>query len=91
LIIVKNEVLSLKKISIIKTITGRIIKERRIRQGISQEDLAGICEVDRSYISQLERGLNEPSISKMFDLCEGLKMKPSDFIKLVEIEYNSRD
>ncbi|WP_082927479.1 helix-turn-helix domain-containing protein [Paenibacillus oryzisoli] len=69
---------------------GKIIKARRIKQGLSQEDLAGICEVDRSYISQLERGLNEPSVSKLFELCEGLNMKPSDFIKLVEIEYEKQ-
>ncbi|OAS18915.1 hypothetical protein A8708_32165 [Paenibacillus oryzisoli] len=80
----------LKRIAIIKTIMGKIIKARRIKQGLSQEDLAGICEVDRSYISQLERGLNEPSVSKLFELCEGLNMKPSDFIKLVEIEYEKQ-
>lgn len=71
----------------IKPILGKLIKTLRLKQGISQEDLAGMCEVDRSYISLVERGENEPSVSKIFEICEGLKIKPSDFFRLVEIEY----
>lgn len=56
---------------------------------MSQEDLAGICEVDRSYISMIEVGRNEPSVTKIFELCDGLKVKPSHFFKLVEVEYDS--
>jgi transcriptional regulator with XRE-family HTH domain len=72
----------------IKPILGKIIKTLRIKQNLSQEDLAGLCEVDRSYISLVERGENEPSISKIFDLCEGLKIRPVNFFGLVEMEYN---
>jgi len=35
----------------------------------------------------IEVGRNEPSVTKIFDLCRGLKIKPSDFFKLVEGEY----
>jgi transcriptional regulator with XRE-family HTH domain len=58
-----------------------------MKQGLSQEDLAHECDVDRSYISMIEVGRNEPSVSKIFDLCKGLKIKPSDFFKVVEMEY----
>ncbi|NQX45486.1 helix-turn-helix transcriptional regulator [Paenibacillus tritici] len=54
---------------------------------MSQEDLAHECNVDRSYISMIEVGRNEPSVSKIFDLCKGLNIKPSDFFKLIEVEY----
>ncbi|MNC76448.1 DNA-binding transcriptional repressor PuuR [compost metagenome] len=63
------------------------MKAIRIKQGLSQEDLAHECNVDRSYISMIEVGRNEPSVSKIFELCQGLKIKPSDFFKLVEVEY----
>ncbi|MGG4414313.1 helix-turn-helix domain-containing protein [Brevibacillus agri] len=65
------------------------MKALRIKQGLSQEDLAGLCQVDRSYISMIEVGRNEPSASKIFELCEGLKIKPSDFFRLLEAEYEN--
>ncbi|KHL91305.1 hypothetical protein QW71_35425 [Paenibacillus sp. IHB B 3415] len=71
----------------IKQIIGKTVKAIRIKQGLSQEDLAHECNVDRSYISMIEVGRNEPSVTKIFDLCKGLKIKPSDFFKLIEIEY----
>jgi transcriptional regulator with XRE-family HTH domain len=72
---------------IIKQIIGKTVKAIRIKQGLSQEDLAHECNVDRSYISMIEVGRNEPSVTKIFELCKGLKIKPSDFFKLVEVEY----
>ncbi|PRX69787.1 helix-turn-helix protein [Cohnella sp. SGD-V74] len=73
--------------NIIKQIIGKTLKAIRLKQGLSQEDLAHECDVDRSYISMIEVGRNEPSVTKIFELCSGLKIKPSDFFKLVEGEY----
>jgi len=73
--------------NIIKQIIGKTLKAIRLKQGLSQEDLAHECDVDRSYISMIEVGRNEPSVTKIFELCKGLKIKPSDFFKLVEGEY----
>ncbi|BFH60386.1 helix-turn-helix domain-containing protein [Paenibacillus azoreducens] len=72
---------------IIKQVIGKTIKAIRIKKSLSQEDLAHECNVDRSYISMIEVGRNEPSVTKIFELCKGLKIKPSDFFKLVESEY----
>jgi transcriptional regulator with XRE-family HTH domain len=72
---------------IIKQIIGKTVKAIRIKQGLSQEDLAHECDVDRSYISMIEVGRNEPSVTKIFELCRGLRIKPTDFFKLVEGEY----
>ncbi|SFL20811.1 Helix-turn-helix domain-containing protein [Paenibacillus sp. 1_12] len=72
----------------IKQVIGKTLKAIRIKQGLSQEDLAGKCEVDRSYISMIEVGRNEPSVSKIFELCDGLNIKPSSFFHLIEIEYD---
>lgn len=75
---------------IIKQIIGKTVKALRIKQGMSQEDLAQECDVDRSYISMIEVGRNEPSVTKIFDLCKGLKIKPSDFFKMIEGEYDGK-
>lgn len=71
----------------LKEIIGKTVKAIRIKQGLSQEDLAHECNVDRSYISMIEVGRNEPSVTKIFDLCAGLNIKPSEFLKMVEGEY----
>lgn len=72
---------------VLKSLTGKIIKSLRIKNDMNQEDLAFACDVDRSYISMLERGLNEPSLTKIFDLSKALNITPSQFVKMVEIEY----
>lgn len=72
---------------IMKQIIGKTVKAIRIKQGMNQEDLAYECDVDRSYISMIEVGRNEPSVTKIFELCRGLKIKSSEFFKLVEMEY----
>ncbi|WP_031311791.1 helix-turn-helix domain-containing protein [Alkalihalophilus marmarensis] len=72
----------------IRAIIGKNIKGLRTEKRISQEDLAGYANADRSYISLIERGKNEPSVSKLFAICKGLGIKPSMFINLIETEYN---
>ncbi|MFC5985715.1 helix-turn-helix domain-containing protein [Marinicrinis lubricantis] len=57
-----------------------------IDRGLSQEDLAGLREVDRSYISMIEVGKNEPSVTKIFQLCDALQINPSSFLRLVEAD-----
>ncbi|ETT56793.1 helix-turn-helix domain-containing protein [Paenibacillus sp. FSL R7-269] len=74
---------------ILKQIIGKTIKAIRMKQGLSQEDLADKCDVDRSYISMIEVGRNEPSVTKIFDLCKGLNIRPSDFFKMIEGEYEN--
>ena len=38
------------------------IRELRGQQGLSQEALALSAEVDRTYVSQIERGVGNPSL-----------------------------
>lgn len=68
---------------------GQILKEFRTHSGLSQETLALECDLDRSYISMLERGLKQPTISTLFKLSKPLGIKPSKFILLLEESYES--
>ncbi|MNO05613.1 Helix-turn-helix domain protein [compost metagenome] len=60
------------------------------RTNLRQEDLAGMCGVDRAYISLIERGRNEPSASKIFELCEAMNISPTEFFQMVEEEYKKQ-
>ena len=47
---------------------GEKIRELRIRNGLTQEELADRAELSKGFISQLERDLTSPSISIPRDL-----------------------
>ncbi len=55
------------------TTFGEVLKELRKQAGISQETLAYECELDRSFISMLERCLRMPMIETIFKLAKPLK------------------
>lgn len=45
---------------------GEEIKESRLNAGLSQEALALAAGVDRTYVSQLERGVANPSLKILY-------------------------
>jgi len=62
---------------------GHVIRELRNQQNISQEKLALISDMDRTFISLLERGLRQPSLKSILRLSESLKIRPGDLIDRV--------
>lgn len=42
---------------------GQVVRERRIKAGLTQEALAERAELTRNYVSDLERGLKSPTLS----------------------------
>lgn len=60
---------------------GRRIKELRVRQGISQEELAFRCHLSKNYISDVERGRRNVSLKAIEKFAYGLKVKTSDLFK----------
>jgi transcriptional regulator with XRE-family HTH domain len=71
----------------IKTIFGDVLKQARKEKGISQEQLAFDSNLDRSYISKLETGVYQPSISTIFAVSGVLDIKPTDLIEEVHLKY----
>ncbi len=63
------------------------IKLRRQELGFSQEDLAGHCQLDRPYISLIEIGRKQPTLSVLLRLSEGLQYPFGDFMGRVEQRY----
>lgn len=51
---------------------GKVLRETRKHKGISQEQLAGDAEFDRTYPSLLERGLRTPTLTVLFHIAKVL-------------------
>lgn len=65
-------------------ILGLEIQRRRTEKGWSQEYLAEVTGLHRTYISQLERGLKSPSVRVINHITNALGLTMSDFFRTVE-------
>ncbi len=53
---------------------GRNIAQLRHKQGLSQEDLEHESGIHRTYISGVERGIRNPTITVLKQIADGLKV-----------------
>ena len=65
-------------------ITGRIIRELREQQGLTQEVLSGLAVISRSHLAELENGHTNANVETLWKISEALGMKMSDLIRMVE-------
>jgi len=65
---------------------GKVLRASRVERGLSQEALALEAGIQRNYVSLIERGINQPTITIIFKLATALEIKPSQIIELVEKE-----
>ena len=63
---------------------GIVLKDARKKQGLSQEALALEANLQRNYISLIERGINQPTITTIFKLAAALGVKPSEIVTSTE-------
>ena len=68
----------------LQTAFGDVLRKTRTQAGLSQEQLALDCGLDRTFISLLERGLRQPTLTTLFSLAHSLEIKPSKLIASVE-------
>ena len=59
---------------------GEHIKNQRRFNQLSQRELARLADLSDTYMSQLERGLHEPSIRVLRALAKSLGIKPNELI-----------
>ena len=57
---------------------GIKIKRLRLRNNLTQEELADRCELTKGYISQLENELTSPSIATLEDILNALGTTPAE-------------
>jgi transcriptional regulator with XRE-family HTH domain len=59
---------------------GSAIASRRRDRGLSQEKLAELSGLHRTYIGAVERGIRNPTITSLTQLARGLACQPSDLL-----------
>ena len=60
---------------------GRRVRELRRASGLSQEALAFACELDRTYVSGIERGKRNVSLRNMEAVARGLRVTLADLFE----------
>ena len=63
----------------IKILVGKRVKELRNKLGISQEELADLACLDRTYVTSVECGRRNISIVNIDKLAKALKVSLAEF------------
>jgi transcriptional regulator with XRE-family HTH domain len=63
---------------------GKVLHRLRTAKGLSQEELGFRIETNRTYISDMERGIKEPCLTMLFRISRALNTTPSLVFKSLE-------
>jgi len=59
---------------------GEKIRAIRKKRGLSQDKLAELSKIDRSYIGRIDRGEVNITLDKLYTLADALECLPSDLL-----------
>jgi transcriptional regulator with XRE-family HTH domain len=59
---------------------GERIRQLRESKGISQQNLAAICNFEKANLSRIEAGRTNPTISTLYKISQALEMTIADLI-----------
>lgn len=59
---------------------GQLVRKYRKERNMSQEQLALLCNMDRSYLGRIERGEVNPTLEKIYELASSLKVLPKELL-----------
>lgn len=56
---------------------GQVVREARLSQHMTQEELAFNSGLNRNFVMAIEKGRRKPSLITIFSLAKGLGVSPS--------------
>lgn len=68
----------------IKRLIGGRIKEIRAKTGMTQEELAEKCDINSKYLSNIERGKENPTLNTIIKLSQSLGVEPYDLFTCLD-------
>ena len=63
---------------------GAAVRARREKLGFSQEQLAELAGMHRTYVGSIERGERNVSLENIVKLCKALRIKPSSLMSSLD-------
>ncbi len=66
---------------------GKRINEARKDRGFTADKLSELCNINATYLRQIEGGVKMPSLSVFIDICNALKISP-DYLLQDELGEN---
>ena len=60
---------------------GRVLRELRMKAGVSQEAFAAECGLHRTYISGVERGIRNPTVLVLEKIAKALRVPASRLLE----------
>lgn len=74
-----------------KKLLGRQINRARKDRGLTSEKLSEACNINATYLRQIESGARTPSLPMFVSLCQELKVSPSYLLVDVLPDTEIRD
>ena len=62
-------------------VLGQVIRSQRNLAKLSLRELAALTDVSNAYLSQVERGMHEPSVRVLRSIAEALSIPPVNLRK----------
>lgn len=59
---------------------GQLVRKYRKERNMSQEQLALLCNMDRSYLGRIERGEVNLTLEKIYELANALEIMPKELL-----------
>ena len=66
----------------IRKVLGANLKRLREEAGLSQEALADLCGMHRTYVSGVERAIRNPTVTIVAKLARALKVTPGVMLEI---------
>jgi transcriptional regulator with XRE-family HTH domain len=59
---------------------GQRVRALRKEKGLSQEALAALADIDRSYMGHIERGEKNITLTKIYQISDALQVRASSLL-----------
>lgn len=69
-----------------KEILGLLIKNERKKQGLTQDKLSSLINIDAKNLSNIERGNNFPAFNTFCKIVEVLEIEPNYLLNFIEFK-----
>jgi transcriptional regulator with XRE-family HTH domain len=74
---------------IIKTYFKDVLREYRLKAGMTQEQLSGLVDVSKGFLGMMETGERWPNVDMMIRLAEAMRIRPGEMLDAVVARWKA--